>query len=42
MLLKDNATAWLMNGHGKYQQVKTRAGATPYVGQKELVELLCP
>jgi polyphosphate kinase len=42
MLLKDNATAWLMNGHGQYQQIKTRTGATPYVGQKELVELLCP
>ena len=41
ILLKDNATAWLMNGEGKYTQTKTRAGSTPYVGQKELVNLLC-
>jgi polyphosphate kinase len=41
ILLKDNATAWLMNGDGLYHQTKTRPGSTPYIGQKELVNLLC-
>jgi polyphosphate kinase len=41
ILLKDNATAWIMNGAGKYTQTKTRTGSTPYIGQKELVNLLC-
>jgi polyphosphate kinase len=40
MLLKDNATAWLMHSDGSYQQTKTRASSTAYIGQKELVNLL--
>ena len=40
MLLKDNATAWLMHSDGSYQQTKTRANSTVYIGQKELVKLL--
>ena len=40
MLLKDNATAWLMASDGTYKQTKTRTGSTGYIGQKELVNLL--
>ena len=40
MLLKDNTTAWLMNGDGSYLQSRIRRNATPHVGQAELVKLL--
>lgn len=40
MLLRDNSTAWQMNSEGAYVQLKPRAGVTPYIGQKELVQLL--
>jgi polyphosphate kinase len=40
MLLRDNSTAWQMNSEGAYAQLKPRAGVMPYIGQKELVQLL--
>ena len=40
MLLKDNATAWLMMSDGGYKQTKTRIGTASHIGQKELVQLL--
>lgn len=40
MLLKDNATAWLMTGDGAYAQSKTRSNSKPHIGQAELVKLL--
>jgi polyphosphate kinase len=40
MLLKDNATAWLMTGDGAYTQSKARSNSKPHIGQAELVKLL--
>jgi hypothetical protein len=40
MLLKDNATAWIMDSLGSYRQLHKRASSTEYIAQKELVNLL--
>lgn len=40
MLLKDNATAWIMGPEGVYSQRKARKNATPMTGQLELLKLL--
>jgi polyphosphate kinase len=40
MLLKDNATAWIMDSQGSYRQLQKRAASTEYIAQKELVNLL--
>jgi polyphosphate kinase len=40
MLLKDNATAWIMDGQGSYRQLQKRATSAEYIAQKELVNLL--
>ncbi len=40
MLLRDNATAWIMQAEGSYKQLQARSGSKPFIGQLELVKLL--
>jgi polyphosphate kinase len=38
ILLKDNASAWLMKADGSYVKSKPRINQTPVVGQLELLK----
>ncbi len=38
ILLKDNASAWLMKPDGSYVKSKPRSNQTPIVGQLELLK----
>jgi polyphosphate kinase len=38
ILLKDNASAWLMKADGSYVKSKPRINQTPIVGQLELLK----